>query len=73
MSGLFYVAMCTGFLVIETRRTPTGERTRAFTVPNPRVATPFDSFHQADAAGKWAGGYLYPPSVRYYAVLQPST
>jgi hypothetical protein len=71
MAGPFTLAMYGGFLVVETYDVPGGNRTKVYTVPNVRLATVYDTFEAADAAAKWAANHLYPPDLRYYAILQP--
>lgn len=68
----YYVAVYGGFLVIESYDTPHGERTKTYTVPNVRLASPFPQYLDADAAAKWAVGQLYPPDLRYFAILAPT-
>lgn len=77
----FYVALYGGFLCVETytplpntaRRTDAdGNISKYYTVADVRMATPWPSFEDADAAAKWATGLLYPPDLRYSAVLAPS-
>jgi hypothetical protein len=60
----YSVALCGGFLVIERRR--------SYTTPDPRFATPFDTFQEADEAGKQAVYLMYPPDRRYYAIFHPA-
>lgn len=67
MSALFYVATYNGFLVIEP---VPGGRDRVYTDSNVRYATPFSSFRQAEAAGKWGVGRLFPKDKSYFAVMQ---
>lgn len=69
----FYIAVHGGFLIIERYATPHGQQTKVYTVGDVRLATPFDSFEQADANAKWAVGQLYPPDLRYFALLQVPT
>lgn len=70
MSAPYYVALHGGFLVVEGYDTPTGWREKAYTVSDCRLATPYPSFEKADAVAKWATGHLYPPDLRYFALLQ---
>lgn len=73
MSAPYYVAVYGGFLVIERYQThANGVRTKAYTVADCREAEPFNTFDQADSAAKWAVMHLYPPDLRYFAILAPS-
>jgi hypothetical protein len=72
VSAPYYIALYGGFLVVEDYATPGGNRTKVYTVANSRLATPFDTFEQADGAAKWAANTLYPPDLRYFAILAPS-
>jgi hypothetical protein len=72
MSAPYYVALYGGFLVIESYDTVDSVRTKAYTVADVRLAEPFDTFDQADAAAKWAVNKLYPPDLRYFAILAAS-
>lgn len=69
MNPPYYVAVYGGFLAVEAYDTPAGERIKVFTEQNVRLASPFDTFAKADAAAKWAVGHLYPPDLRYFALL----
>lgn len=72
MSAPYYVALYGGFLVIESYATPGGDRTKTYTVADARLAQPFATYEQADATAKWAVNQLYPPDLRYFAILAPS-
>lgn len=70
----YYVAVFGGFLVVETYATPDDEggsrsRTKAYTIADVRSATQWPTFESADATAKWAVNHLYPPDLRYFAVL----
>jgi hypothetical protein len=70
MSAPYYVAVYGGFLVIETYPDGAGRTiTKVYTVPNVRHATPWPNFLIADSTAKWAVGQLYPPDLRYFAIL----
>lgn len=69
---LYYVAAFGGFVVMEEYMVGAGLRHKVYTVPDARLATPFDSFELADEAGKRATAILYPPGLRHFAILQPS-
>ena len=70
MKAPFYVAAYGGFLVVERYRDNDGaERVKVFTEPNVRMASVFDSFDEADSTAKWAIGRMYPPDIRYFAIL----
>lgn len=69
MSGPYYVAAYGGFLVSEEYDTLDGRQQKLYTVCNVRLAKPFDSFEKADAFAKWAVHRLYPPDLRYFAIL----
>lgn len=62
----YFVACYSGFLVIEYVE----DRRKVYTVPNVRLATPFPSFDNADAAARTAIFAMYPPDLQYYAILQ---
>lgn len=72
MSAPYYVAVYGGFLVVESYPVA-GPRernvTKVYTVGNMRHATPWDSFAAADLAAKQSVGFLYPPDLRYFAIL----
>jgi hypothetical protein len=68
---IYYVALYGGFLAVEEYAGPRGMIRRMYTMADARLATPFDSFDEADAAGKAAAQYLYPNDLRYFAVLAP--
>lgn len=77
----FYVACYGGFLCVETympapglkRRTDeNGNVTKCYTIADVRMATPWPTFIEADEAGHWATGVMYPPDFRYYAILAPA-
>lgn len=72
MSGIYYVAVYGGFLVTEFYDTSVGPKAKAYTVADPRLATPFPTFDQADRTAKWATHRLYPPDLRYFAILVPA-
>lgn len=70
MSAPYYIAVYGGFLVVERYPDDVGrDITKVYTVPNVRHATPWPDFGAADAAAKWAVGQLYPPDLRYFAIL----
>jgi hypothetical protein len=68
----YFVAAHGGFLVLDEYHDYGNKQQRLFTVADPRLATPFDSFLQADSFGKWATNKLYPPNRRWFAVFQPA-
>lgn len=71
MAAPYYVAVYSGFVVIERYDTPQkGEVTKCFTTPDCRSASTFQTFDDADAAAKWAVAHMYPPDLRYFAVLE---
>lgn len=71
MSAPYYVALYGGFLVVERYRTDDNRTiTKAFTDTNVRLASPFATFDEADATAKWAANQLYPPDIRYFAILE---
>jgi hypothetical protein len=72
VSAPYYVALYGGFLVIESYDSLDGPRTKTYTMTDVRLATPYDTFEKADSAAKWAVGHLYPPDLRYFAILTPS-
>lgn len=73
MTKPYYVAVYGGFLVIESYDAPDMRRiTKAYTISDARSATPWHDFDAADAAAKWAVNQLYPPDLRYFAILQPA-
>lgn len=76
----FYVACYGGFLCVERYLPPVGSKartdqdgyvTKTYTVPDVRLASTWSDFETADDAAKWAVGLLYPPDLRYFAVLAP--
>lgn len=69
MSAPYYVAVYGGFLVIEHYDTPHGRLTKTYTIANVRCATQWDDFKTADLAAKYAVNHLYPPDLRYFALL----
>lgn len=73
MSTIVYVALYGGFLVVEHYPAGARQATKAYTVPDARLATPFMGVDQADACAKWASHQLYPPDLRYFALLTPAT
>jgi hypothetical protein len=72
MTAPYYIAGYGGFIVVESYPGPSGNIDKLYTVPNVRLATPFPSYEQADAAAKWAINKLYPPDLRYFAILAPT-
>lgn len=69
----YYIACYGGFLCIENYWDNNDNRqSKAYTVGDVRVATPWDDFEAADAAAKWAVTRLYPPDLRYFAILAPT-
>lgn len=71
----YYVAVFGGFLVIEyydgTPRDGQPMRIcKTYTIADVRSATTWHTFEAADAAAKWAVTHLYPPDLRYFALLQ---
>jgi hypothetical protein len=70
MTAPYYVALYGGFLVAEEYSVPgKGTEIRRFTVPDARQADTWDTFGQADKAAKIAVDQLYPPDLRYFAIL----
>lgn len=71
MKAPYYIAVYGGFLVVEKYPGPVGrpEVSKMYTVGDVRLATPWHDFASADAAAKWAVGQLYPPDLRYFALL----
>jgi hypothetical protein len=69
---LYYVAVYGGFVVMDEYRAGDILRQKIYTVPDARLATPFASFEAADSAGKHAVARLYPPDLRYFAILRPT-
>lgn len=73
MSAPYYIAVYGGFLVVEHYPGPDQRPvTKVYTVANVRHASPWASFERADATAKWAVGQLYPPDLRYFAILAPA-
>jgi hypothetical protein len=70
MSAPYYVALYGGFLVVERYLADNRTITKAFTDTNVRLASQFDTFDEADATAKWAVNQLYPPDIRYFAILE---
>jgi hypothetical protein len=76
VSAPYYVAVCGGFLVVEyygSAVAKNGKRERickSYTIADVRSATTWPTFELADAVAKWAVAHLYPPDLRYFAVLQ---
>jgi len=72
MTAPYYVACFGGFLVVENYKIPYQDAPmqKVYTAPDPRVATTWQSFEQADATAKWAVNKLYPPDLRYFALFQ---
>jgi hypothetical protein len=57
----FYVATMNGFLAMEGHR--------PYNVADCRLATPFDTFEEADAAGRASAWRLSPAGTSYFAIL----
>lgn len=73
MKPPFYIALYGGFLCVEHYSGLDNRRiTKAYTVADVRLATPWDTFEQADLTAKWAVKQLYPPDLRYFAILAPT-
>lgn len=77
----FYVACYGGFLCVERyypapgakgRTDQDGTITKTYTVADVRLATSWTDFEDADAMAKWAMGRMYPPDLRYFAILAPT-
>lgn len=79
MSAPYYVAVYGGFLVVEYYNGPLKQDgyherlCKAYTIADVRSATPWNGFELADAAAKWAVNHLYPPDLRYFAILAAPT
>lgn len=71
----YLIAVYGGFVVVESYPAPDNERTitKVYTVADARSATAYPDFASADAAAKWAVNTLYPPDLRYFALLQAPT
>ena len=70
MTAPCYIALYGGFLVVEAYDAPPGASiTKCYTVSDCRSATPYPTFAAANAVAKWAANYLYPPDLRYFALL----
>jgi hypothetical protein len=71
MTPPYYVAVYGGFLVAESFYVAgrDEEVTRMYTVTDVRQADTWDTFEQADTIAKIAVEHLYPPDLRYFAVL----
>lgn len=61
----YYVGTYGGYLAIEDAD---DGRVRTYMVADVRLASPFDSFAQADAAAKLAVE-VYPPDLAYFAIF----
>jgi hypothetical protein len=70
VSGPFYANLYGGFLVVEEYAGPDMRKvTKTYTVPDVRLATPWPSFADADRRAKQSASQLYPPDLRYFAIL----
>jgi hypothetical protein len=71
MTGPFYVAVYGGFLVAEEYKAGNrqGKAMRIYTIADVRQADTWDTFAEADNIAKLAVEHLYPPDLRYFAVL----
>lgn len=71
MPAPYYVNVYSGFLVVESYKTSqNGQVTKCFTTPDCRSASTFDSWDDADRTAKWAVGLMFPPDLRYFALLE---
>lgn len=71
MTPPYYVALYGGFLVAESYFVAGRKEdvTRMYTVADVRQADTWDTFAEADTMAKLAVEHLYPPDLRYFAIL----